>query len=260
MGFRGMLRSIVASIALLFAIGAVQHPWIILLVAMALVALRIIVVWRRRATARLIGLGLAAGLVAALASIPATQSGLAGVVFTLVTTPLLFIGGGLLLERTGLARIRLLEGEYAIGLRGFAWACALALPPALLNILGGASTSDTWVSRWWHPLAAFAPGVAEETAARLFLTALCYALLRPTTNDRPRRAVIAAILIGAIAHSLAHLPTLSMLSGQGVTVLFVGLLYGVPIALLFIKRDLEHAIGYHFFIDFIRFLAALVHV
>ncbi|NIW49866.1 MAG: hypothetical protein GWN30_35365 [Gammaproteobacteria bacterium] len=34
--------------------------------------------------------------------------------------------------------------------------------------------------------------------------------------------------------------------------------YGIPPALLFIKRDLEHAIGYHFMIDFVRFLAAAI--
>jgi membrane protease YdiL (CAAX protease family) len=133
------------------------------------------------------------------------------------------------------------------------------LPAALLNVLGG-NPSDPWVRQWWHPLAAFAPGIAEEIAARLFLTTLCYALLRPTTNDHPRRAVLAAILIGAIVHSLAHLPTLEIVSGHGVTFLIAGLLYGVPMALLFIKRDLEQAIGYHFFVDFVRFLVAFLYV
>ncbi len=35
-------------------------------------------------------------------------------------------------------------------------------------------------------------------------------------------------------------------------------LHGVSMALLFIKRDLEHAVGYHFFVDFVRFAAAWV--
>jgi hypothetical protein len=253
-----MLLVIIAALAVLCVIGIAQHPWVILLLAATLISLRLMLAWRRRLTRRLVALGLAAGALAAVANIPVTQSGLAGVLFTLVTTPLIFIGGGLLLEHTGLAHVRLLEGQYIRGCKSFAWACVLALPAALLNIFGGANTSDAWVSRWWHPLAAFAPGIAEEIAARLFLTTLCYALLRPTTNEHPRRAIVAAILLGAIVHSLAHLPTLSMLSPQGFSFLIVGLLYGVPLALLFVKRDLEQAIGYHFFIDFIRFLAALI--
>jgi hypothetical protein len=253
-----MLLVIIASVLALFVLGIAQHPWVMVLLAAALISLRLIWIWRGRLTRRLVALGLAAGALAAIAGIPASQSGLAGLLFTLATTPLIFIGGGLLLEHTGLARSRLLEGRYAAALGSFAWGCALALPAALLNILGGANPSDTWVSRWWHPLAALAPGIAEEVAARLFLTTLCYALLQPAAGKRPRRAVVAAVLLGAIVHSLAHLPTLSMLSFQGLTFLIVGLLYGVPPALLFVKRDLEQAIGYHFLVDFIRFLAALI--
>ena len=128
---------------------------------------------------------------------------------------------------------------------------------SLLNVLGGAYKSDTWVDDWWDTLEALSPGIIEEVWARLFLTTLCYALLRPTTNDRPRRAHVAAILIGAITHGLWHLPTLMILGPAGLGYIVAGLLFGVPMALLFIKRDLEQAIGYHFFIDFVRFLAAL---
>lgn len=94
------------------------------------------------------------------------------------------------------------------------------------------------------------PGIAEETWARLFLTTFCYALLRPTTNQRPRRAVVVAVLVGALVHSFAHtgIDPLGLVIG--------GLLYFVPAALLFIKRDLEQAIGYHFLIVFVRFTAA----
>ena len=110
--------------------------------------------------------------------------------------------------------------------------------------------SDTWVVNWWQPLYAIVPGIAEETWARLFLTTLCYALLRPATNHSPRRAVFGAILFGALVHGLAH-------TGINPIGLIIGsLLYGVPTALLFIKYDFEHAVGYHFLIDFVRYLAA----
>jgi hypothetical protein len=71
--------------------------------------------------------------------------------------------------------------------------------------------------------------------------------------------VTAAVLIAALTHAAVHVPTFSLLGPNGLSMLlFGGLLYGVPMGLLFAKRDFEHAVGYHFFIDFVRFTAALL--
>jgi len=258
MDFHGTLGAIIVSLGLLFVIGAVAHPYIALMVAFSSIAVWITLVWRRRLSLRLVSLGLGAGLVSCLVTRYVGTGEPFQSVFHLVTIPLLFIGGGLLLEQTGLARVRLLDGRYALGLGGFAWACVLAFPPAYLNILGGSNVRDAWVDRWWEPLYALVPGIAEETMARLFLTTLCYALLRPVSNERPVRSVVAAVLIGSLTHGLAHLSAHEILSPAGVMMLLTGLLYGVPMAMLFIKRDLEHAVGYHFFIDFLRYLVALL--
>jgi len=257
-GFYGTLGAIIVSLGLLFMISVVAHPYVALMVAFSSIAAWITVVWHRRLSLRLISLGLWAGLVSCLFTRYVGTGDPFQSVFYLVTVPLLFIGGGLLLEHTGLAHVRVLEGRYALGFSGLAWACVLAFPPAYLNILGGSYVRDAWVDRWWEPLYALVPGVAEETMARLFLTTLCYALLRPVSNERPVRSVVAAVLIGSLTHGLAHLNTHEILGPAGVMMLLMGLLYGVPMAMLFIKRDLEHAVGYHFFIDFLRYLVALL--
>lgn len=263
LSFRVVLGIIVGWLGLLFALSFVLHPWLILGAAFALVALGLAVARRRRLNARLIGLSVAAGVVVALATRIRYTGGYSAhgidflTLFYAITVPLMFIGGGLLLDYTGLAHIRALEGRYALALRGFLRACVLAVPPAILNILGGSQAADKWVTDWRGPWYAIVPGIAEETWARLFLTTFAYALLRPTTNDRPQRAVVAAVLIGALTHGLAHLPMTKILSLSGATMIVAGLMYGVPLGLLFIKRDLEHAIGNHFFVDFVRFGAAL---
>jgi hypothetical protein len=169
----------------------------------------------------------------------------------------LFIGGGILTKITGLTHIRSVNGNWGLALQGFLWACVLALPPALLNIGGGAHSQDVWVDQAWEPLVALVPGIAEETWARLFLTTLIYALLRPKTNQRPARALIPAVFIAAFAHGLAHLPGAMVFSPAALQMLLAGLMFGVPMGLLFVKRDFEHAAGYHFFVDFVRFWAAL---
>ena len=61
------------------------------------------------------------------------------------------------------------------------------------------------------------------------------------------------LLVGALVHGFAH-------TGIDPFGLVIGsLLYGLPTALLFIKKDFEHAVGYHFLIDFVRFVAALLN-
>jgi len=257
LSFWKMLGAIITLLGLLFTIGILIHPWIILGAAFSIISLWIIVAWRRKLSKKTVILGLAAGLISGLLTRYVGTGDLGMTLFYLATVPPQFIGGALLLHHTGLTCIRLLLGQYALGLRGFLWASMLAIPPAILNILGGPNADDLWVNHWWQPLYSLVPGIAEETVARLFLTTLCYALLRPTTNDHPRRATIASVLIGALTHGLAHLYIFQILSPAGIMMIIMGLMYGVPMALLFIKRDLEHAIGYHFFIDFIRYLAAL---
>lgn len=86
---------------------------------------------------------------------------------------------------------------------------------------------------------------------------MIYALLRPKTNQRPTRALVATVLIAAFTHGLAHLPGAMVFSPAALQGLLSGLLFGVPMGLLFVKRSFEHAVGYHFFIDFVRFFVAL---
>lgn len=250
-GFGVAISGMVFIIGIMFVIGMVIGPAMSMLLGSALIGLGITVAWRSQLTTRIVWMGISVGLIAGLGITFLGNGDLSWAVFNLITLPPLFTGGALLISRTRLVRVRLLENEYALGLKGFLWACILSLPAALLNLLGNMQQGDTWVTRWWQPLYAIVPGVAEETWARLFLTTLCYALLRPTTNQHPRRAVFVSLLVGALVHGFAH-------TGINPIGIIVGcLLYGIPTALLFIKYDFEHAVGYHFLIDLVRFAAAL---
>lgn len=263
LGFWGRLVAILVLLGLTYLSGIISHPYINMTLVFLLIALGINTVWFRRLSRWLVVLGLAAGAIVGFSEyikiIPPDDPSdtVVSLVFNVIMVVPLFLAGGLLLQRTGLARMRLLEGKIALSLRGFLLACGLALPGALAN-LGAPTSSDPWVDQWWKPLCALTPGIAEETWARLFLTTLCYALLRPTTNNQPRRAVLAAMLIGVFTHMAIHLPTTELFSRDGILLLLDGVVYGIPIAMLFLKRDFEHAVGYHFFIDFVRFLAVVI--
>jgi hypothetical protein len=208
--------------------------------------------WRPMITWKLAGIALAAGLICAVGIVVFGNGDLSWAIAILLTIPPTFIGGALLLRRTQLGHIRILEGRFVLGVQGFLVGCVLALPAALLNWMGSMQSQDSWISRGWQPLYAIVPAIAEETWARLFLVSFCYAMLRPVSNLHPQRAIIIAILISVIAWGFGH-------TGIAPVGIIVGsLLYGVPVALLLIKKDFEHAVGYHFLVDFIRYSAAFL--
>jgi hypothetical protein len=250
LGFWAVAGLILVGIGILLAMGMVIGPAFSLLCVSALVGLAIVLAWRRKLTRRILSLGIAAGLVSGLGTRFLGNGDQTWAIFLMITVPPTFMAGALLANHTGLGRVRLVQGETAAGLCGFLWACVLALPAAILNLIGNMQAQDTWIERGWQAFYALVPGIAEETWARLFLTTLCYALLRPTTNPRPRRAVFLAVLVGVLAHGFLHtgIDPLGILIGS--------LLYFLPTALLYMKYDFEHAVGYHFLVDFVRYAAA----
>jgi hypothetical protein len=130
----------------------------------------------------------------------------------------------------------------------------LAFPPAVFNIASLTNSHltefDRQFDQWWKAFYALQPGILEETWARLFLLTLFYALLHPLSHQKPQRALTAALIISVFIHGLAHYP--QSLSNP-VSAIFIALMYGIPLGLIYIKRDYESAISYHFFIDFVRF-------
>lgn len=254
LGFWGLTVALTLGILLLLGVGLIISPGASLLAATCLIALAMAITWRSQVSRRVVLLGLAAGLIVGLGIRLLEYGQLSWAFLNAIVVPPVFVAGALLLQRSKLSQVRLLAGQCRRGLHGFAWGCVLAAPAAILNLLGNVQAGDTWVVHWWQPLAALDPAIAEEIWARLFLTTLVYAMLRPVSNSRPGGALCVAVLLSSLAHAFAH-------SGiNPIGLLIGGILYGAPTGLLFVKRDLEHAIGYHFFIDGLRYLAALIAV
>lgn len=142
-----MLGTIIVSLGLLFFIGNMAHPYVSLVVALSLISVWLMAGWHNKLSVGLVVLGLAAGLISCIATRYVGRGDASVAVFYMATIPVLFIGGGLLLDHTGLARIRFLEGKYVEGLGGFFRECLLALPATFLNILAGPYARDRWIDR-----------------------------------------------------------------------------------------------------------------
>ena len=249
--------AVVLGIVLLFGLTGSGLPVLMLLLVVASFVL--LVVWRRRVTARTVVLGLAASAVAFLAGGMAFwRFGFVAkpmLVFMLIFIPPMFVAGGLLVARTGLGAVRLIEGRYGAAVRSFLRGCLLFVPLGLTN---AAATSPNamlaWVNRWWHPLSLpLWSGIVEEVVFRTVLITLCYALLRPAFRHSPASAVIGAVLFSAVTFGLGHGRTVGQLVSTGLG-------YGLPMAVIFARRDWEHAVGAHYMTNMVNTLMAFLRM
>jgi hypothetical protein len=247
----------VVAIAIMLLLTMVSDDGVdLLLFLMMAFTVLALVVWRREIRLPLVWQGLAVAIVAFLGGLPAMKNGLIGAVTfygLLIFVPLMYIVGSLLLRRTGLGGIQLADGWYVKALKSILWGCLMFVPLGLLNAASGSPGMDVeWVTKWWMPLTMpWFSGLAEEVWFRLLLVGLCYFLLRPAFRKYPALAVLAAVLFSAITFGLGHGRTLDKF-------LTTGLLYGLPMAVVFARRDWEHAAGAHYMINMIPWMMAFL--
>jgi hypothetical protein len=240
----------VMGIALMLALTAASDDGVSILLLLLIVAtVWILLVWRREIRLRAVVQGLAVALIAYLGGLPFLNNGFVGETTfygLLILVPPMYIAGGLLFDRTGLGGIQLLALRYRGTLQSVLWGCLLFVPLGLINAADGSPGSNiTWVTEWWMPFSLpWFSGIAEETWFRLLLVGLCYYLLRPAFRKHPAVAVLAAVLFSGITFGLGHGRTLDRF-------LTTGLLYGVPMAAIFARRDWEHAVGAHYMVNMI---------
>lgn len=139
-------------------------------------------------------------------------------------------------------------------IRYFGLGAVISIPLAVLNVLYF-SLSRQINMRNMLSSAVFAlkPAIAEEVVFRFFLLSYVYYLFRGKAETRLKNVLIYILLI--IPHELLHYPDLFVESpGWAVVMSIVGsIVFGLPMALLMKKKNLQMAIGMHWFIDFVRF-------
>jgi hypothetical protein len=237
----------------MFALTIVSDDGVdILLLLLIIATVWILLAWRRDIRPSAVVQGLSVALLAYLAGLSMARNGFVSetVLYLLPAFSFpMYVAGGLLYSRTRLGGIQLLAGQYGEALKSLVWGCLLFVPLGLLNAAEGSPGSGiSWVTEWWMPFTLpWFSGISEETWFRLMLVGLCFFLLRPAFRTRPEVAVLAAVLFSGITFGLGHGRTLERF-------LTTGLLYGVPMAAIFAKRDWEHAVGAHYMINMIPWM------
>jgi hypothetical protein len=151
----------------------------------------------------------------------------------------------------GVCRSQFLDEGLTPALRSAFLGMLIAIPWGLGIVLLGGAESQDWVHSWWQPFMAISAGIGEEVWGRVFPIPLLFLLLRRIV--RPRRAYLYAIII--MSYWFAYLHTSGGFEGL-ISMVMIGTLYSIPITYVCMHRDLETAIGFHFFVDFIKFVAA----
>jgi hypothetical protein len=198
-------------------------------------------------------------LIAGLAGLGAGWVPFDPVIWAVLQVILVFSGliaGWSLLQQTGLwdtgiGRSQYLDNGLVPAFRSLGSGVILSIPWALGLVLIGGADSQGWVQHWWQLVMAINPGIAEEAWGRILLIPMMFILFKQVF--RPRQAYLLAMIIGTYWFAFLH--TAAGVEGL-ISTLMTGTLFVLPITFICLHRNLETAIGFHFFIDFIKFLAA----
>jgi hypothetical protein len=143
-------------------------------------------------------------------------------------------------------RSTLFSGLFGIG---------VSIPFAGINLLYFFNTQGPalMLDPLWAGFIAINPAVSEEIIFRFFLICLTLFLLREEKSDLV--LVLSILILAVVPHSLNHLPDLILENPIAACVLFTAssLLFGLPMAVLQLKKGLFSAITFHWSIDWIRF-------
>jgi len=224
----------------------------ILMLLLVIATVWILIAWRRQIRLRQIVTGITLTVIILPIGLLFSRHGFISptiLLISMILVPLMYVAGGLLVQRTGLSSAQLPCRQYKKVVQGFLWGCLLFIPLGLANAAAGSPGSGfSWASQWWMPVSLpFFSGIAEEVWHRLLLVTLVYFLVRPAFQKNTVPAVLAAVFFSAITFGLGHGRTLH-------NFLTTGMLYGLPMAVVFVKRDWEQAVGAHYMINMIPWL------
>lgn len=223
--------------------------------ALTILACAVLVLRRRSLDRRAVGLGLALAILSMLSHWLHDPS-LSWALQEGVAVWVCFVAGAALFENRDRITVSAFQPPLAHVGQSLVWGILFAIPLAVLNNLyfylnaGSFDFQNVFASAF----EALSPAIHEEIIFRYFVLAISLNLLHGITS--PRRALAIAVFLAVAPHSLNHLPELFLENpAMGLFMLAAtSLLFGLPMAVLQIKRNLETAIAFHWFIDFARFL------
>ena len=211
-------------------------------------AIWILAKYKNSITKRLMINGVVVGIICSFAQ----YNFLPSFIVILIIAPLFFISASILNERFHFTNIYINQGNYIQAAKSFFIGCLLGLPIAFSNLIDVIATNPyTWITELWQPALAFNFVLLEEVWVRFFIITLVYVLVISKT-DKKYIAVASAIIVSSAIFGFTHFPHVDLKNCINISIV-----YGLPLGVLFYKRDLETVVGYHFMIDLIAAIYSL---
>lgn len=222
--------------------------------ALAAMALIVIAFQWRTIPANTVWVGAALGLISGWSYL-LDDSSLRGGVTEGMAVWFTFMAGTVLFQSVKDRTVTAFRQTWFVMATNLGFGLLLAMPLAALNNIffylqnGAPRFQNIFISAG----EALSPGIHEEAVFRYFILAVCFTMLRGSPH--PRLAMVASIAMAVVPHSLLHLPDLFLDNPVMAVAMLIAtsLLFGLPMALLQVKRSFETALAFHWFIDFIRF-------
>jgi membrane protease YdiL (CAAX protease family) len=245
----GLIFLIICITGILLFIGFKSSVIMVMAAFTFLISIIIIIKYRKLITKQLILNGLILAIICSIALYKYIPS----LVVVFIALPCFFISSSIINDKFSVTKININKRNYNQTAKSFLMGCLFALPMAIANLSDALlSNGYKWINQFWQPLLALNMSILEETWVRLFVITLIFALVSSKTNKR-FIPIITAILISSVIFGFTHSNYLDIQNCINITIL-----YGLPIGVLFIKRDFETVIGYHFMINFIGAIAAFL--
>ena len=166
------------------------------------------------------------------------------------------LGGLVIMRMGGPVLFRAARGEWRKSGVSIALGLAIGLPLAVLNVFALQMSQGKAIA-WQNPLAALGdalqPGIVEEVVYRFALLGLFWLVLR---KSLPKQAPWLAGVLVLLVHNYVHFDELFLqapLAALGMG-LIMAVIWGLPLTVLALRRDLDSAMAFHWLQDVTRFL------
>ena len=142
------------------------------------------------------------------------------------------------------------------GLKAILCGILLAVPFAIVNAAYFVITGDGFhpVNPLYAAMSALNPAISEEIIFRFTICGFCCMAIKGRVSARC--FTVYSYILMVIPHSLIHLPDVLLTApGQALFLFLVTCaIFGFPMAFLMKKKNLQTAAGFHWCIDFVRFV------
>lgn len=177
-----------------------------------------------------------------------------GAVFIIV-----FLAGIIIMRIGGPVKVSLITKGWKKAFKGIGFGALFGLPLAIFNAYAFTIINNRpfILEKSIIPLLnAFQPGVIEEVVYRFTFLGILWLLIN---RIYPKHSIIISGIIATLVHNYSHFdslfyerPMFALAYGGAVCLLF-----GIPMMILALKKDLETAIAFHWIQDAVRFMGGL---